>query len=63
MPLYRITDGSFRDSDGSTKGPGDTIDLDADMARQHRDKVVLANPPAAPADVQALVQTPAPDAA
>lgn len=41
MPQYLIKAGeSFRDSDGSIKTGGQTIELDEQMAALHRDKLV-----------------------
>lgn len=41
MPQYKIRPGeSFRDSDGSIKGGGETIELCDEMAAVHRDKIV-----------------------
>ena len=41
---YIIIDGNFRDSDGSLKGPGQSIELDEDMARHHQGRVREAQP-------------------
>lgn len=59
MPHYRITAGSFRDTDNSIKTAGDTIELPPEVAAAHADKVQLLDPqPGAEP-----VQTPAPAAA
>lgn len=43
---FKILDGAnFRDTDGSIKTAGDTIELDADFAAQHHDKVVKLDDP------------------
>ena len=40
MPQFKIRPGeSFLDSDGSVKTGGQLIELDADMAKAHRDKI------------------------
>lgn len=40
MPHYLIRPGEqFRDSDGTVKGGGEMIELDADMAKLHAGKV------------------------
>lgn len=40
MPKYKIRPGeSFRDSDGSIKGGGETIELCDEMAAVHRDRI------------------------
>lgn len=60
---YKILAGgpSFRDGDGSLKGPGDTIDLADDVAAQHRSNLqllgdVIHNPEADPVAEQPLRQ-------
>ncbi len=39
---FIITEGTFRDSDGSTKGVGQTIELDDEMAKVHATRVQAA---------------------
>jgi len=61
MKKYDITEGTFRDSDGTVKGVGDTIELDDDMAAVHAGRVRLApsesEEKATANDVQAPAQT------
>lgn len=61
MPHYRITQGSFRDSDNSIKSVGDHIELPIEVAELHAYKVELLDqqPGVAPVP-DAEVQTPAP---
>lgn len=57
---YLVIDGTYRDSDGSIKGPGQSIELDDDMARQHQGRVREERPEevaGAPAGVQSGVQS------
>jgi hypothetical protein len=62
---YIVIDGTFRDSDGSLKGPGQTIELAADMAAHHGAAVRLdpdqgeAAAAADPADASGPSQAPA----
>lgn len=54
MPRYRITSGTFRDSDDSTKCAGQTIELGEDIARLHAAQLQPVPVPAeAKADAQA----------
>ena len=53
---YIVIDGSFRDSDGTLKGPGQSIELDQDMARYHQGRVREATAE----DAAAEEQSPAP---
>jgi hypothetical protein len=46
MPRYRITSGTFRDSDDSVKGVGDEIEMGEDIARQHAGSLELLDAPA-----------------
>ena len=50
MPQFKVRPGEqFKDADGSIKAGGDTIELDAEMAALHRDKV---DPVVSAADLQ-----------
>ncbi|MEO8804643.1 MAG: hypothetical protein ABI433_01060 [Burkholderiaceae bacterium] len=51
---YIVIDGSFRDSDGSLKGPGQSIELDEDMALHHQGRVRAATPEEAAAEPEAM---------
>lgn len=51
---YRILSGTFRDSLGQVRGPGDAIDLDDDVARREAARVTPTTP-----DASMSVQTPA----
>lgn len=39
MPHYKILDGTFRDVDNKTKGVGESIELSADFAALHPEKL------------------------
>lgn len=62
---FIITEGTFRDSDGSSKGVGQAIELDDDMAKVHAARVRPApeedGADAAPAASAEKVQAPAHD--
>lgn len=54
---YRIVSGSFRDSDGSIKGIGETIELAPHDAERHGEMVVPADAPVEAHDDAPVDQT------